>query len=133
VSEDSTPQQHTLTFVILTATTAGGLLPLWFGGDPLFVSMAVAILFGLVFATVLTLGFGFVPALYQSAVPRSPSMTFRDPVTLPPLPRRDSADGSAREPRSIACPVPLLQIQFDGPDNTETGSAAAGLSHVPDP
>ena len=47
---------------LTTATTAGGLLPLWLGGDPLFVSMAVAILFGLVFATVLTLG--FVPALY---------------------------------------------------------------------
>ena len=48
--------------LLTTATTAGGLLPLWFGGDPLFVSMAVAILFGLVFATLLTLG--FVPALY---------------------------------------------------------------------
>ncbi|MCY4204263.1 MAG: efflux RND transporter permease subunit [Bacteroidetes bacterium] len=48
--------------MLTTATTVGGLLPLWLGGDPLFVSMAVAILFGLIFATVLTLG--FVPAFY---------------------------------------------------------------------
>ena len=55
-------QRRLRPIVLTTATTAGGLLPLWFGGDPLFVSMAVAILFGLIFATVLTLG--FVPALY---------------------------------------------------------------------
>lgn len=55
-------QRRLRPIILTTATTAGGLLPLWFGGDPLFVSMAVAILFGLVFATVLTLG--FVPALY---------------------------------------------------------------------
>ena len=55
-------QQRLRPILLTTITTAGGLLPLWFGGDPLFVSMAVAILFGLVFATVLTLG--FVPALY---------------------------------------------------------------------
>ncbi len=56
-------QRRLRPILLTTATTAGGLLPLWFGGDPLFVSMAVAILFGLVFATVLTLG--FVPALYS--------------------------------------------------------------------
>ena len=55
-------QRRLRPIVLTTATTVGGLLPLWFGGDPLFVSMAVAILFGLVFATILTLG--FVPALY---------------------------------------------------------------------
>ncbi|MDE0082482.1 MAG: efflux RND transporter permease subunit [Gammaproteobacteria bacterium] len=55
-------QRRLRPIVLTTATTVGGLLPLWFGGDPLFVSMAVAILFGLVFATLLTLG--FVPALY---------------------------------------------------------------------
>ena len=55
-------QRRLRPIILTTATTAGGLLPLWFGGDPLFVSMAVAMLFGIVFATVLTLG--FVPALY---------------------------------------------------------------------
>ncbi len=55
-------QRRLRPIVLTTVTTVGGLLPLWFGGDPLFVSMAVAIIFGLVFATVLTLG--FVPALY---------------------------------------------------------------------
>ncbi|MEM1271042.1 MAG: efflux RND transporter permease subunit, partial [Bacteroidota bacterium] len=48
--------------LLTTATTAGGLVPLWLSGSPLFESMSVAILFGLIFATVLTLG--FVPALY---------------------------------------------------------------------
>jgi multidrug efflux pump subunit AcrB len=36
---------------------------LWFGGGPLFEAMAVAIIFGLVFATALTLG--FVPIMYS--------------------------------------------------------------------
>jgi len=48
--------------LLTTATTSGGLVPLWLGGGPLFESMAVAILFGLLFATVLTLV--FVPTLY---------------------------------------------------------------------
>ena len=47
---------------LTTATTVEGLPPPRLGGDPLFVSMAVSIVFGLVFAAVLTLG--FVPALY---------------------------------------------------------------------
>ena len=55
-------QRRLRPIVLTTATTVGGLLPLWFGGDPLFVSMAVAILFGLVFATFLTLS--VVPAFY---------------------------------------------------------------------
>ncbi|MCH7675533.1 efflux RND transporter permease subunit [candidate division KSB1 bacterium] len=41
----------------------GGLIPLWFGGGPLFEAMAVAIIFGLLFATILTLG--FVPMMYS--------------------------------------------------------------------
>jgi len=48
--------------LLTTATTAGGLIPLWLGGGPLFEAMAVSILFGLLFATMLTLG--VVPALY---------------------------------------------------------------------
>ncbi|MEO1074520.1 MAG: efflux RND transporter permease subunit [Bacteroidota bacterium] len=55
-------QRRLRPILLTTATTAGGLLPLWLGGGPLFESMAVAILFGLLFATVLTLG--VVPALY---------------------------------------------------------------------
>jgi len=48
--------------LLTTATTLGGLLPLWFGGGPLWEGMAIAIIFGLLFATVLTLG--IVPVLY---------------------------------------------------------------------
>lgn len=49
--------------ILLTvATTAGGLIPLWISGGPMFAPMAVAILFGLIVATALTLG--LVPVLY---------------------------------------------------------------------
>ena len=56
-------QRRLRPILLTTATTVGGLVPLWLGGGPLFESMAVAILFGLLFATVLTLG--FVPVLYS--------------------------------------------------------------------
>jgi multidrug efflux pump subunit AcrB len=55
-------QRRLRPILLTTATTVGGLVPLWLGGGPLFEAMAVAILFGLIFATVLTLG--FVPVLY---------------------------------------------------------------------
>ena len=49
--------------LLTTVTTCGGLLPLWLGGGVMFEPMAIAILFGLIFATVLTLG--VVPVLYS--------------------------------------------------------------------
>jgi multidrug efflux pump len=49
--------------VISSSTTIGGLLPLWLGGGALFQSMAVTIIFGLFFATTLTLG--FIPVIYS--------------------------------------------------------------------
>lgn len=48
--------------LLTTVTTVGGLLPLWLGGGPMWESMAVAIISGLIFATLLTLG--VVPVLY---------------------------------------------------------------------
>jgi multidrug efflux pump subunit AcrB len=56
-------QQRLRPILLTTATTIGGLLPLWFFGGPLWESMAVAIIFGLMFATALTLG--VVPILYS--------------------------------------------------------------------
>jgi len=56
-------QRRLRPILLTTATTMGGLVPLWLGGGPLFEAMAVAILFGLMFATVLTLG--FVPVMYS--------------------------------------------------------------------
>lgn len=50
--------------ILLTAcTTVGGLLPLWLGGDVMFQPMAVAMIFGLLVSTGLTLG--LVPVLYS--------------------------------------------------------------------
>lgn len=49
--------------LLTTATTVLGMVPLWIGGGALFQSMAIAIIFGLLFATVLTLG--IVPLLYS--------------------------------------------------------------------
>ncbi len=55
-------QQRLRPILLTTATTIGGLLPLWLGGGPMWEPMAIAIIFGLGFATVLTLG--VVPILY---------------------------------------------------------------------
>ena len=55
-------QRRLRPILLTTATTVGGLLPLWLGGGVMFEPMAIAILFGLVFATALTLG--VVPVLY---------------------------------------------------------------------
>lgn len=49
--------------LLTTATTIGGLLPLWFGGGAMFEPMAIAIIFGMLFSTALTLG--VVPVLYS--------------------------------------------------------------------
>ncbi|MEO1367349.1 MAG: efflux RND transporter permease subunit, partial [Acidobacteriota bacterium] len=48
--------------LLTTATTVGGLAPLWIAGGPMFSPMAVAFLFGLIASTMLTLG--LVPVLY---------------------------------------------------------------------
>ena len=55
-------QRRLRPIVLTTCTTIGGMLPLWYGGGPMFAPMAVAIIFGLLFATLLTLG--LVPVLY---------------------------------------------------------------------
>ena len=49
--------------ILTTATTSFGLIPLWLGGGLMWEPMAIGIIFGLLFATVLTLL--FVPALYK--------------------------------------------------------------------
>ena len=59
----SAAQQRLRPILLTTATTIGGLLPLWLGGGPMWEPMAIAIIFGLAFATVLTLG--VVPVLYS--------------------------------------------------------------------
>ena len=56
-------QQRLRPILLTTATTVGGMLPLWLGGGPMWEPMAIAIIFGLLFATLLTLG--VVPILYS--------------------------------------------------------------------
>ncbi len=48
--------------LLTTVTTIGGMIPLWLGGGPMWEPMAIAIIFGLAFSTVLTLG--FIPLIY---------------------------------------------------------------------
>jgi multidrug efflux pump len=55
-------QRRLRPIILTTLTTVGGMLPLWYGGGPMFEPMAVAIIFGLLFATALTLL--FVPIMY---------------------------------------------------------------------
>jgi multidrug efflux pump subunit AcrB len=56
-------QRRLRPILLTTATTIGGLIPLWIGGGPMWETLAIAIVFGLAFATVLTLG--VVPVLYS--------------------------------------------------------------------
>ncbi len=49
--------------LLTTFTTSFGLLPLWFGGGAMWEPMAVGIIFGLLFATCITLV--FVPTMYR--------------------------------------------------------------------
>jgi len=55
-------QQRLRPILLTTLTTIGGLFPLWLGGGPMWEPMAISIIFGLAFATILTLG--VVPVLY---------------------------------------------------------------------
>jgi len=71
IAKGLTPQQAVVTaclarirpILLTTLTTVCGLVPLWLFGGTLFSPMAVALLFGLIFATALTLG--VIPALYS--------------------------------------------------------------------
>jgi multidrug efflux pump subunit AcrB len=56
-------QQRLRPILLTTATTVGGMIPLYLGGGPMWEPMAVAIMFGLVVSTMLTLG--VVPVLYR--------------------------------------------------------------------
>ncbi len=56
-------QQRLRPILLTTATTVGGMMPLWISHDPMFETMAVSIIFGLMFATLLTLA--VVPVLYS--------------------------------------------------------------------
>ncbi|MBV1959454.1 MAG: efflux RND transporter permease subunit, partial [Pseudomonadales bacterium] len=55
-------QRRLRPILVTTATTIGGLMPLMLTGS-MFDTMAIAIVFGLLVATVLTLG--FIPLLYS--------------------------------------------------------------------
>ncbi len=55
-------QRRLRPILLTTVTTLGGLIPLYLGGGVMYQPMAVAIMFGLAFSTVLTLG--VVPVLY---------------------------------------------------------------------
>lgn len=56
-------QERLRPILLTTATTVGGMLPLWISGSAMFKPMAVTIIFGLLFATMLTLL--VVPVLYS--------------------------------------------------------------------
>jgi multidrug efflux pump subunit AcrB len=49
-------QRRIRPIILTTLTTIGGLIPLWMSGGPMWEPMAIAIIFGLSFATILTLG-----------------------------------------------------------------------------
>ena len=57
-------QQRLRPIMLTTATTVLGMMPLWWGGTAMFKPMAISIIFGLAFATLLTLL--VVPVLYAA-------------------------------------------------------------------
>ena len=56
--------QRTRPILLATGTTVLGMMPLWWGGTAMFRPMAISIIFGLLFATLLTLL--VVPVLYSA-------------------------------------------------------------------
>ena len=56
-------QRRLRPILLTTCTTVGGLIPLWLGGGLMWEPLAISIMVGLLFATVLTLG--IVPVLYS--------------------------------------------------------------------
>lgn len=56
-------QRRMWPILLTTMTTVGGLIPLYLGGGAMWEPMAVAIIFGLLFSTMLTLG--FIPLMYS--------------------------------------------------------------------
>ncbi len=56
-------KQRMRPILVTTVTTVGGMLPLWISHDPMFETLAISIIFGLAFATIITLL--FVPVLYS--------------------------------------------------------------------
>ncbi len=66
--------------MLTTATTVMGMMPLWWGGTAMFKPMAISIIFGLLFATLLTLL--VVPVLY-SALFRIDYRDFDDATLTP--------------------------------------------------
>ncbi len=68
--------------LLTTVTTVLGLFPLWFGSDPMWVPMAISIIFGLVFATLLTLG--LVPLMYSILYRVSFKDTEQTPTAITP-------------------------------------------------
>ena len=56
-------KQRMRPILVTTVTTVGGMLPLWISHDPMFETLAIAVIFGLAFATMITLL--FVPVLYS--------------------------------------------------------------------
>lgn len=77
-------QRRIRPIVLTTATTIGGLIPLWMSGGPMWEPMAIAIIFGLSFATVLTLGVLpiFYSILFKVQYPRDYKFIHQDSCVL---------------------------------------------------
>jgi len=77
-------QRRIRPILLTTATTIGGLIPLWFSGGPMWEPMAIAIIFGLSFATVLTLGVLpiFYSIMYNVSYPKDYIFIHQDSCVL---------------------------------------------------
>ena len=77
-------QRRLRPILLTTMTTIGGLIPLWISGGPLWEPMAIAIIFGLAFSTVLTLGVLpiFYAIIFKVRYPKDYSFIHQDSCIL---------------------------------------------------
>ena len=97
-------QRRLRPILLTTATTIGGLVPLWISGDVMFTPMAVGMIFGLLAATFLTLG--LVPLLYAifyrldfaGLTPASARIVTQEPAPA----TDDAAPPTSEQPADVA-------------------------------
>jgi len=107
-------QQRLRPILLTTATTILGLIPLYLGGGPMWEPMAVAIMVGLAFATLLTLG--VVPVLYTLLF----RVRYDDLVTGPPptSERVASAAEDADEDPLADAETPVSEPEPEAPEGS---------------
>ena len=92
-------QRRMRPILLTTLTTIGGLVPLWISGGPLWEPMAVALIFGLAFGTVLTLGVVpiFYAILFGIKYPKDYNYRYQDACIYDALPKEEAEEAKKND------------------------------------